>query len=160
MASCSRASRQNTDAMIAKYNETYSPDKLKSCIARLAAKWAKTRRKGSKCSIKTEKLTGRPFVVIGAYYRAHTWPTRNHRVQGYSSPRPDAKHIGTCAPGTYIGPVSQWAQHREFTAVLVHDWWIVLWRACAGHGGRGYKFATEVPAAQINRWRAAGWLDL
>ena len=97
-----------------------------------------------------------PTIARGDYVRTKPPPTRI-RCKGYSAP-PDVGgiHLGTCAPGTYLGPVEEVTSGRGFITILVRGWWI---NVSSDEGGRRVHFATRVQPRERSAWARAGWYD-
>ena len=94
--------------------------------------------------------------AVGDYYRTRGGHTRI-RCKGYSAPPTvGGRWLGTCAPGTYLGPVEEFVSGCGFVTILVRGWWINI---SSEEGGRLVHFAYRVPPHEVLAWRRAGWYD-
>ena len=88
---------------------------------------------------------GAPQIHLGDYVCTREAPTRTVG-RAYTAP-PDVKHstlelrgggehIVTIAPGTYLGPIEDFAVSRRFLTILVRQYWINIWvRSTHREGG-------------------------
>ena len=110
---------------------------------------------------------GAPQIHLGDYVRTRVAPTKTVG-RAYTAP-PDVRHrtlelrgggahIVTIAPGTYLGPIEDFAISGRFLSILVRGYWVNIWIRPM-HGERGATIACKAPAWEVEEWRANGWQD-
>ena len=95
-------------------------------------------------------MAPRPAIALGQYVQTRFFGKT--RCKAYTAPPPWGAYICTIEQGSFLGPIQEVIESREFTTVLVKGYFINVWAK-----SQRAQFARVVPLEESEAWCRRGW---